>query len=234
MTTMARAKLLLLTGVWTLLAAAPLTAQHISSPYRFLDTRQAISIFGGRLITQTGSVGLGPASGTTVGARLDYRTSASGPFVIELNLGYAPLKRTVRDTTRSEPDSAYNVYGTATQGVLVATAALRFDLTGARTWHRLQPYALLGVGGAFGTSSANGADVLVPQESRFSFGTSFAAQVGGGIEWYATRRVALRLDGRGTLWKLHTPRGFLVKDVTLPPSEWVQNVSLTAGLALHF
>ncbi len=231
---MARVRVFLPTAAVLALAASPVAAQHISSPYRYIEPRQYVTLFGGQLATQTGAVQLGPKSGHIFGGEYGYRVS--GPFVVEVTLGYAPLKRAVRDTlTLPKPDSTtYRQVGTSIQNVLLATADVRFDITGARTWHGFQPYALFGVGGAIATSGAQKTDVVVPSDVRFNFGTSFAAQLGGGIEWYATRRLGLRVDGRGTLWKLHTPSAFLIKDHTLPPSEWTQNVSLLGGLSVHF
>ncbi len=227
---MAQARLFLLTAATLALLGAPAAAQRISSPYRYVEAKQSVTLFAGQLRTQTGVVGVGPKSGNIFGVQYGYRVS--GPIVIEAMLGYAPLQRTVRDTTRQPGDTAnFHPLGSANQGVLLGTADLRFDVTGPRTWHGLQPFALLGVGGAFGTTAQNGP--AIPQDVRFSFGTSFAAQAGVGIEWYATRRLGLRLDGRGTLWKLHTPSAFLLRATNLPQSEWTQNVSLVGGLALH-
>ncbi len=231
---MPRARLLLPTAALLLLAAPPAAAQHIGSPYRYIDARTSVTAFGGRLSTQSGAAGVGPTSGPIFGGHFGYRLS--GPFEVELTFGYASLNRAVRDTlTLARPDTTtFRQIATSKQGVLLATAALRFDITGPRTWHGLQPYVLFGVGGATGATGATTSDTRVPQDVRFKFGTTFAAQVGGGIEWYATRRLGLRLDGRGTLWKLHTPAAFLIRDHTLPPSEWTQNASLVGGLAVHF
>jgi opacity protein-like surface antigen len=228
---MARARSFLLTAASLALLSAPAAAQRINSPYRFIDSKQYVTVFAGRLGTQTGIVGVGPESGNVFGAQYGYRVS--GPVVIEVTVGYSPVQRIVRDTTHQASDTLiFHPLGTADQGLLMAVAAARFDITGPRTWHGLQPYALLGAGGVFGTTGQNGP--AIPQDVRFSFGTSFAAQAGAGIEWYATRRLGLRVDGRGTLWKLHTPSAFLLRAVTLTQSEWTQNLTLVGGLALHF
>lgn len=230
---MARARCPFLLLAAGLLTAAPAAGQHITSPYRYVETRQYAGVFGGHLGTQTGVVDLGPTGGNIFGGFFGYRVS--GPFVAELSVAYVPMKRVVRDTVRSTPDTAtFASRGTARQNVLLATVDMRFDITGARTYYGLQPYLLLGVGGAIGTSGQNGADTVVPQDVRFKFGTSFAAQAGGGIEWYVTRHAGLRLDARGTLWKLHTPQAFILRGPVVPQSEWVQNLSVAGGLAIHF
>jgi opacity protein-like surface antigen len=214
-----------------LLLASPVAAQHITSPYRYLDLPQSVTLFGGALKTQTGSAKLGPEAGNIFGGRWAYR--ASGPLQVELSLGYAPLNRVVRDTVRtSAKDSTFRSAGTIAQRVVVAMAGLRFDVTGARTWHGFQPYIVAGVGAAIGSSASGGP--AVPADAKFKFGTSFAVQAGGGIEWYAARHVGLLVDARGMLWKLHTPSAFHLADAKLPASEWAQNAALSAGLAVHF
>ena len=214
-----------------LLVASPLAAQRITSPYHYLDLPQSVTLFGAALKTQTGSVALGPESGNMYGGRLAYR--ASGPLQLELTFGYAPLNRVVRDTARvSAKDSTFRPAGTLSQNLLLAVIGVRFDLTGSRTWHGLQPYLAAGGGIASGSSGSGGP--TVPADAQFKFGTSFALQAGGGIEWYAARHVGLLVDARGLLWKLHTPSAFHTADGTLPASEWTQNGALSAGLAIHF
>ncbi|MFO7259907.1 MAG: hypothetical protein DIU52_002045, partial [bacterium] len=65
------------------------------------------------------------------------------------------------------------------------------------------------------------------------FGTSFAGQLGGGIEWFAMPRLSLRLDGRLLFWELDNPRAFTsIGDVS--SEEWVQNFYFSVGAAIHF
>lgn len=227
---MPRAHLLLPTFA-ALLLASPLAAQRIDSPYRYLDRPQSVTLFGGALKTQTGSVKLGPESGSVFGGRFAYR--ASGPLQLELTLGYAPLNRIVRDTARVSPkDSTFRSFGSTSQGVVLALGGMRFDVTGARTWYGLQPYVALAGGVAIGSSASGGPSV--PADAQFKFGTSLAVQGGGGIEWYAARHVGLVVDARGLLWKLHTPAAFHLVDAILPASEWTKSAALSAGLAIHF
>ncbi len=214
-----------------LLLASPLAAQRITSPYRFLDLAQSVTLFGGALKSQTGSAKLGPEAGNIFGGRFAYR--ASGPLQLELTFGYAPLNRVVRDTVRvSAKDSTFRSFGSVSQSIVLAIAGLRFDLTGARTWYGFQPYVAAGLGAAIGGSGSGGPSV--PADAQFKFGTSFALQAGGGIEWYAARHVGVLVDARGLLWKLHTPAAFHLADARLPASEWTQNAALNAGLAFHF
>jgi hypothetical protein len=230
---MARARPPLLIAILAWVLAPPLAAQHITSPYHFLDTHQTVSVLFGKVSTQTGLLGLGPESGNFYGARFGYRPS-TGPLALELLVATAPLKREVLDTLRTGHDSAFARFGTADQGLLLVFADVRFNFTGGRTWHGLQPFALFGPGVVVSTNGQNGADRLVPQPSRFKFGTSFAAEVGAGVEWYATSRLGLRADARGVFWRLRAPGAFLAQNPTRSASAWARNGALSASLAFHF
>lgn len=217
------------------LAAGAARAQRITSPYRYIDPRQSVQLFGGHISTDQPFTELGPASGAFAGGR--YAIRVNGPLEIEGQLAYFPSTRIVRDTTFTVhgTDSTFTEIGSAKQRVLVATAGLRFDLTGPRTWHGLQPFLAIGGGVALGVNGANEADQQVPADLRFRFGTSFAASGGGGLEWYITHNVALRGDARAFLWKLKTPQAFAIADARVPADgDWTQNLSFTAGVAVHF
>ncbi len=213
-------------------ATRPAAAQRITSPYEYIDPSQSLAVTAGYLDTSRGSVGLGPKPAAFAGVRWAIRLN--GPFVIQADLDYFKSTRSVLDTAFvSQTDTSYVNRGDADQNLILALGAVRFDLTGARTWHRLQPYVLFGGGVVISTTGTNGADAAVVPDARFRFGTSFAGQFGGGIEWYLTRRLALYGDVRGVLWKLKTPQAFLLTQ-KYPASEWTQNASVGAGLAFHF
>jgi hypothetical protein len=208
-------------------------AQGIDSPYRFLTTRQAGSVFAGYLSTSKGALDLGPESGPFFGAR--YGINISGPFALEAELGYYSRTRMVWDTVPG--DTTRRTVGDADFSVIVATGALRFNLTGARTYHGLLPYVLFGAGASIDISPQSSPDRDLPSDVRFDLGTGFAGALGGGLEWMPAEHFGLRLDGRALLWKLKTPRAFLLKggqSRVLPPDEWAQNFAFTAGLVLRF
>ena len=52
-----------------LLSPGPAAAQSIPSSFRYIDNPQAASIFGGYMSLATGSLALGPKSGSFVGGR---------------------------------------------------------------------------------------------------------------------------------------------------------------------
>ena len=207
-------------------------AQSISSPYRFIETSQSGGLFGGALKAGGSTVGLQPRDGTVAGLR--YTIRLSGPFTIEAEAGYLKSDRAVRDTV--VVDSARQIVGETDVNLLLVNASLRFNLTGPRTWHSLQPFVAFGAGVGINLTGQQPVDELVPPDARYDFGTSFAGQVGGGIEWFATDRLSLRADARSLLWKAKTPAPFLRGDfgARTPADEWVNNGLFTLGLAFHF
>src|SRR5687768_4881946 len=214
-------------------ADAPGAAQSIQSSYRFLDHSQSGGVFAGYIFTSPGPAELGPKSGPAGGLR--YTIRLSGPFDVEGDALFFPTTRTVRDTVVTA-DSTRLAVGTADQAMAVFNVALRFNLTGPRTWRRLQPFVAFGVGTAVNFTGSGEADEDVPSDARYKFGTSFAGQLGGGVEWFATDRLAVRFDARNVLWKIKTPPAFLIGQFgqRTPAEEWVQNGLLSIGLALHF
>lgn len=204
----------------------------LDSPYRFLETSQGTGPFAGYLATSDGSIGLGPSSAPVFGGR--YGIRVSGPFMVEAELAYIPSTRAVLDTVPS--DTAIVSLGETDMPLALARAALRFNVTGARTWHRLQPFALFGIGVALDLAGESSLDEELPEDVRFDFGTSFAADFGAGIEWFVSRRATLRLDARNLLWRLETPTAFLLGDrgETFPDTEWSQNFFVSAGISIQF
>lgn len=219
-------------GVLLLVAAGSASAQRIDTPYRFHDETQAIGAAVAYISTDRGSVGLGPESGVAFGAR--YHIRLSGPFFVEAEALYFPTTRAVLDST--VVDSAFQQVGEADLAIALVQGSLRFQFTGQRTWHGILPFLLLGAGVAIQAQDDDTADEDVPAEARFDFGTTFAGQIGAGIEIFPVQRLALRIDVRNILWQMETPQALLEHDIgrTLPQEEWTNNVSASLGISIHF
>lgn len=211
-------------------------AQQITSPFRYVEEKQALSPFAGAIRADRGALGMGPEAGTIYGLR--YNIQVTGPVTLELEAGYFPSTRTVyRAIELPEGDTATTAptrqpVRTTDLTLVEALVAMRFNLTGQRTWHGVMPYLAFGGGGAFEVAGDDRANDGVPSTEIFDFGTSFAGVLGVGMEWFASRRMTVRADVRDLLWKLETPEAFLGTDV--PESEWTQNVVLSAGVAVRF
>jgi hypothetical protein len=212
--------------------AAEAAGQSIPSPYRFIETSQRAGVTGGYVFASEGALGLGPQSAPYMGGR--YSIRISGPFTVEGEIGFMPTTRMVWDTVPG--DTTREVIGEADMSIALASGALRFNITGPRTWRGLQPFLILGGGVAIDLAGEAQDEATLPDPVRFDFGTSFAGHIGGGIEWLLSPGWSLRVDARNSLWKLETPEAFLTTDreFLIPTDEWAQNFVLSAGLAIHF
>jgi hypothetical protein len=221
-----------------LLLPATVDAQVIDSPYRWVERAMNAGVFAGVISPTTGIVELGPQSGPVVGSRFSMRLS--GPFTAELDVGYLPTSRAIVDTVRVGGEwQQIVVDGAPVEApvqMLLAQLGLRFNVTGARTYHGLQPFLLLGGGAAVDLVRRPTEEEILPINARFRFGTSFAGQLGGGVEWFATERVALRADVRNVIWRIRYPEAFRIadQDNVIPANEWRSNHQLTAGISLYF
>ncbi|RMH14455.1 MAG: hypothetical protein D6701_11265 [Gemmatimonadetes bacterium] len=222
-------------GTLLSLAAVPaLAAQTIPSPYRFVETRKEASLLFGVASPDAGQFGLGPSSGQDVTARLGFDVGSA--LVLELASYYFLGDRDVQDPRRDEGDRAI---GTADLDLLGFDGRLRLNLTGHRTWHRLQPSVFVGGGLAFTRNQDLSVDeaAQIPSENRFRFGTKFVASLGAGLAFHASETWVVRGDATLRLWKLNTPSGYQNPALGLgavPRDEWVQAPTLSIGIGRRF
>ncbi len=167
----------------------------------------------------------------------------SGPFNFDARAAYLVTDRRVYNVVaadsaavRQDPMVGLEQVGTADLSLLLLDGSLRFDITGPRTWHRLQPYVLIGAGAALRVTSDKEAEEALPEDTnlRVRFQNGFTGHVGAGVEAYLTDRLSLRADARDVLWKVHVPQGFLVNGRVIDDEEWVQTAHLNLGLAFRF
>lgn len=207
-------------------------AQEIPSPYRFIENSQEGGAFVGLLELGGGQFELGPRGGPLIGLR--YSINVNGPVNFEALASLLSSERWIIDPARPAGDRRV---GEADADIGLLEGSLKFSLMGQRTWNSLGPYLLVGGGLAFDVSGDQSADLIVPPEDRFDFGSTFIGHLGTGVRWLPSESFLLRADGRFTLWQLDTPEGFFDTDLEIenpPESEWVSGVSLTLGAALLF
>ena len=214
-----------------LASASGVRAQDIDSPYRFVDHEQQVNLFAGGIYTDRGALDLGPESDMAFGAR--YGIRLAGPFSVEAAATLFPTSRAVQDTMIVGADtSVVFTGGDVSMLIGIVTADLRFDLTGARTWHDLMPFALVGIGGAFVLNEDDAVDQDLESTIRYDFGTRLVGELGVGLEYIPIDRFSIRLDARNMLWKINAPTGFQTLDA--PSEEWVQNFLLSGGVSIRF
>ncbi|HSH46232.1 MAG TPA: outer membrane beta-barrel protein, partial [Longimicrobiales bacterium] len=215
-------------------------SQQIGSPYDFVERSQGIRAFGGYVLTDRGTIDIGPGSAPGFGA--GYNIRISGPFNFDAQATYLPTSRRVYDISTDtagisdDPRAGLVELGEADLDLLLLDATLRFDLTGPRTWYRLQPYAQIGAGGVFAVSSNESVEAGLPEDVdlRVRFENGFTGHVGAGVEWHPSEAFSIRADARDTLWKLHVPDGFFQPGRSIDSEEWVQNLNVSLGLVVRF
>jgi hypothetical protein len=219
----------LATGALLALGSVPLAAQEIPSPYRYVERAQAASLFAGYMATDRGRFDLGPGPQTVVGAR--YGVEISGPVALEglVSMAYGP--RHVVNPNREEGD---RIIEEAEMRILFFEARLRFNLTGRRTWNSIQPYAYVGGGAGFDTLSDQDEDFNLEERDRYSFGTQWTGNIGGGARILLTDRWGARIDTGLRLYRVGIPEGW--RDpargfTNVPENEWVSGREITVGLS---
>ena len=209
-----------------------LPAQTIPSAYRFIETRQEAGPFAGWIASGTGQFGYGPGPGPISGAR--YELGFGGPVSLEGVVGVIDSARNIVDPRRVEGN---RVIGETPVTMATADLRLKLSVTGPRTWHRLNPFVLVGAGLAWDFAEDSELEEDLEETDRFDFGTSFVAVIGGGLRWFATERVILRTDGLFYLWRLEAPAGFRDPDrgfENVGQSEWANARSVTLGVGYRF
>lgn len=227
---MIRFKYSILSFIAVMSLVRPAEAQHINTPYRFLETSQEAGLFVAHIEAKEGAVGFGAKSGQAYGAR--YSIRISNPLTIDADFMYFASERAVLDTV--VVGSEFKRIGTAKQDLLMVIGSARLNLTGARTWHRILPYVTFGGGGVIELSPDNDNIEKAPVEARFAFRRGFAGSFGAGIEMFATDHIAIRVDGRNVLWKVKTPAALLRTSLSMPADEWIGNPTGSVGVSIHF
>ena len=226
------------------LALHPATAraqqESIDTPYRWIERGTRVGLVGGYMFTSRGDPPIGPGPSPFIGARL--RARLSSPLSLELGVGYGSSDEWVIDP-RLEGGPA--VVDTVGADWLIIEASMQLALTGARSYHRLQPYVLFGGGVLLGLSTET-SDVLESPQQQFVFeiGTAPLVHLGLGAEFDVSRRWGLALEVRDNLWRVTTPDGWFqlnvlqnLLDSNSPApdeSEWTHNFELTASLYYYF
>ncbi|HEV2129505.1 MAG TPA: hypothetical protein VGR27_00290 [Longimicrobiaceae bacterium] len=214
--------------------ATALEAQRITSPYRYIEETQSLSVFAGYLLTQGLDPDLGPQAAPTVGVR--YNLRLGGPIAGEAALRFIPSERTIfaaRGVDPSDPTRTIPIdVGTASMPLLLAEAGIRLNVTGPRTWNGLAPYALATGGVVANLRGRTAAEEDIPEDEHFSFGPGFAVGIGGGTDWFLTQRISLRAEVRDQIWRLSIPQGLTEQGAR--DNRWTNNLGLSLGAAYHF
>jgi hypothetical protein len=215
------------------LAPRAVAGQTVSSPYEFIATRSELTVFAGGATDARGALRLGPGGGPFLGAR--YSFDVTGTFAIEAGVSYLAGDREVYDP--SDQDALPGLLGTTAAHVGMMDGRVRLNLTGPRTWNRLAPYAIGGLGVAFDLSGDSNLDAELSSNARFSFGPSFVGSFGGGVRWNFGEQFVATIEGGLRFWRLSHPVSFQTIGDPLGPvagDQWAQWIGMTVGATYRF
>lgn len=226
-------------------AAAQEDSVHIDSPYRWIERSFRVGAVGGYMSADRGQMQLGPGPSELFGARA--RVRISSPLSLEGSALFGSSDRYVIDPRLSMGPAPVDTVNTSW---MLLEGAMQFAFTGARTWHGIQPYALVGAGflvalkegesGYFDEEPVPG----VAESLRFTVETAPAVHAGLGFEVKPAERWGLSFEFQDHLWRLTTPDGFFTQDVLdrieeleLPAprqTDWTHNLEFTIGVWRYF
>lgn len=174
-----------------------------ASPYEDIVDAHSVTPVAGYFAGSGGKFGIGAHNGYTYGIRYDLRAGRTVQFGFSAARGV--LDRFIVDPFVA---LARRRSGPFDQTTTLLDATIQFNVTGAKTWHRLAPYTGVTLGIAFGED-------LAADTSGYDFGSKFYVGPQLGTRFFVTRNLHLRAEVRGIFWKVNYPTSFGIE----PPEE---------------
>lgn len=214
---------------------------EIDTPYRWIPRGLRLGAVGGYFETGLNDLQLGPQSTPAGGLR--GRARISSPISIEASVLYGSSDRFAVDPRL---DGGPAPVDTLTSRWILAEAAMQFAVTGDRTWHGLQPFAVLGGGFLVGVDEEQSPAFSRTEEVslRHDIEIMPAVQAGLGVEWHLGERFGLSFEARDHLWRITTPDGFFeepaleaIDEAGAPVPEetsWTHNLEFSLTLYRYF
>ena len=198
-----------------------------NSPFRDLEHRQEVTVFGGYYAASADPVGVAPQSGPMLG--LFYAIRLGGPAQFYARVAGVQSERTVLDPSKG-PGQRVVEQRSITLGL--ADLGIELNVTGQKSWHSLVPVlnAGLGIASDFQSNDVGG----------FKLGTPFALQLGGGIRWVPGSRLQVRADVVDHLYQVRYPNSYFqapstnvdpIRDPRDKQNVWTNNAALTVGIS---
>jgi len=224
------------------LAAGTGAAQSIPSPIRYIEQKQGLQPFAGYVFSDP-SLALSDSVSVDIGIRpapifgVGYQLRFSGPLSLQASVGYIAGQRDVFLAEASADSGTITPIATnrrVNAGVLLIDAGFLFHLTGPRAYRGFAPFVGVKGGLARQITGSDPQGAAVPEPERFHFGPSFAVAVNGGTDVFVARRLSLRAELNGRLWRLSAPAGFRTRNQTDKVADWKNASSAQIGAVLHF
>lgn len=224
----------LLTNIPTVHLVAQVGHDPLRSPFRDILLRSGPAIFVGHLSKDRGRAGAGPSNALTLGAR--YEMPAGRSLLLQFTAAYLRADRFIIDPFVDSTDPGRRT-GPVRSDLLLADVGIELRLTGAKTWHGLEPYVGTALGFAFDINSPGDTT-----QSGYVFGTKLTLSGATGVRWYPSQRVHVNLDIRGQAWRLRypstfrtiTPDGSRVVPLSEALTDWTLHPWISIGLGWTF
>jgi len=200
------------------------------SPFRDIEYRQELTLFGGWFLAGRDPAGVAPRSGPTLGLR--YEANVGGPVALFGRASMVLSERRVVDPL--EPEATREL-GMQSWPLYIADFGIALNLTGQKSYRRLVPVVNVGFG------FASDFDRSVEQDP-FRFGTTFALAYGAGLRVVPGGRFQWRLSVDNYLYKLDYPAAYYALPGAEPgvvepeqkQSFWKNNTTFTLGGSILF
>lgn len=199
------------------------------SPFRDLEYKHELTLFGGWYSAAEDPAGVAPRSGPIGGLR--YEARVGGPAQLMFRAAIVQSERQALDPSKPQASRDLGVHDAT---LFLVDAGISVNLTGQRSYRRLVPTVNAGIGIAGGGKDVEG--------DPFRFGTPFAITYGLGLRYVPGGRFAMRLGADAYLYQLKYPPAYftpaLDNTTVLDPNQsanvWKNNVALTIGASYLF
>ena len=198
------------------------------SPYRDVAIKHSLTYFGGYYTAGKDPAGVAPTSAPMVGAR--YAIRLGGPVYFTGRLAGVFSERDVVDPSLP---TAQRRQGTTSVPLMFGDLGFDLVLTGAKSWHSLQPAINASVGLAADLSGKT-------DKSQYRVGIPFLLAYGPSLRIVPGGKWSWRLDLIDHYFRIRYPESYFLKtgpDSTfLPPNGkrtlWRHNWATTLGVSV--
>ena len=199
------------------------------SPFRDLEYKQELTLFGGWYKSDDDAAGVTPGSGPILGLRYEIRVGGPAQFMARV----ATIQTERRAVNPAAPEATRDL-GVHDVSQFLIDAGISVNLTGQKSWKRLVPTVNAGVGVVSGDKKV--------ETDPYRFGTPFAFTYGLGLRYVPGGRFAMRLGADAHLYRQQypaayyaaAPDGTAVLDEGQSTNFWKNNVALTIGASYLF
>jgi hypothetical protein len=195
------------------------------SPFRDLEYRHELTLFGGYYMAAKDPAGAAPRSAPMEGLR--YELVVGGPAQLVFRLARVNSERNVINPL--EPRATRNL-GVQSWPIYLTDLGFSLNLTGQRSWHGVVPVISGGIGLASDLDKQD-------DDDPFNLGTTFAFSFGAGLRIVPGGRFQLRADAGTWMYEYEYPSTYYattsdnttVLDQKQAKKFWKKNLGLTLG-----